>query len=356
MKIQRGELYYADLSPTVGSEQFGMRPVLILQNDIGNKFSPTTLIAPLTTKHKTRMPTHIDLELQSLPAKSVVMLEQIRCIDRRRLHEYIGKLDKPLMKAIDNAILISFGIKRYEQNNSAKIKSEKRKKVTDMFFADESLRGYEYNMKVIPNFGKRGVWEGKEFCNDCKKYDHSFKACVDSNCPYIVRKMEAYSVTTKHLMQTLLSRITYVPFNNRLYEVLNHFYGNKLYLSTTHLVLFRNALIKSKIKKEDYGRIAAMYVLTMVPDTWAEMVLGIKGFICQRSTHDRKEKMIMKYANQLFAGNGRPDLSAISNESLFSDAEFICLCNALMISRYGTSVIKLRMTDRQESVGCRIIK
>lgn len=360
MRIRKGDIYYADLSPTVGSEQFGLRPVLIIQNNTGNKYSPTTLIAPLTTKHKTHMPTHVDIELQSLPAKSVVMLEQIRCIDRRRLYEYVGKIDKPLMNQIEKAIIASFGINIIEHSIDAESLenyiTERINEVMDLYFADEKLRGYERDMKVIPNFGKREAWEEKGHCSDCVKHDFSFRACVECKCPYLSRKMEEYSVTTKHLMETLMVRITYIPFKNRVNEVLSHFYGNKLYINSAHLVLFRNALTRSKVRKNDYGRIAAMYVLTMVPDAWSEMVWTIKGFICQRSSRNIKEKAIMKFANQLFAGKGKPDLFAVSKKELFSDDEFICLCNALMISRYGTSVIKLKMVDRPETKNYRIIK
>ena len=360
MRIRKGDFYYADLSPTVGSEQFGLRPVLIIQNNIGNKYSPTTIIAPLTTKHKTHMPTHVDIELQPLPAKSVVMLEQIRCIDRRRLYEYVGKVDKLLLIQVEKAIITSFGINIYEHYVDTKelenYITEKMNEVIDLYFADEKLRGYERDMKEIPNFGKREVCETKDHCYDCVKHDYSFRACVECKCPYIARKMEEYSVTTRHLIETLMTRITYIPFNNRVIEVLSLFYGNKLYINSTHLVLFRNALTKSGVKKNDYGRIAAMYVLTMVPDAWSEMFWTFKGFICRRSSRNIKEKAIMKFANQLYKGKKKPDLSAVSDKSLFSDDEFICLCNALMISRYGTSVIKLKMVDRPETKKYRIIK
>lgn len=360
MRIRKGDIYYADLSPTVGSEQFGLRPVLIIQNNIGNKYSPTTIIAPLTTKHKTHMPTHVDIELQPLPAKSVVMLEQIRCIDRRRLCEYVGKVDKLLMIQVEKVIITSFGINIYEHYVDTKelenYITEKMNEVIDLYFADEKLRGYERDMKVIPNSGRREVWETKENCSECVKHDFSFRACVECKCPYIARKMEEYSVTTKHLMETLMTRITYIPFNIRVKEVLSHFYGNKLYINSTHLVLFRNALTRSEVKKNDYARIAAMYVLTMVPDAWSKMIWTFKGFICQRSSRNNKEKAIMRFANQLFDGKTKPDLSAVSDKSLFSDDEFICLCNALMISRYGTSVIKLKMVDRQETKSYKVIK
>lgn len=111
--IKRGDIYYADLSPVVGSEQGGMRPVLIVQNDTGNKHSPTVIAAAITSQiGKARLPTHIELEAKSygLTRDSVVLLEQIRTIDKRRLKERMGKVDDGLMDRVDNAIAVSFGL------------------------------------------------------------------------------------------------------------------------------------------------------------------------------------------------------------------------------------------------------
>ena len=113
MNIKRGDIYYADLSPVVGSEQGGMRPVLIVQNDTGNKHSPTVIAAAITSQiGKARLPTHIELEAQSygLTRNSVILLEQIRTIDKSRLRERMGKLDEPTMNKVDNAIAVSFGL------------------------------------------------------------------------------------------------------------------------------------------------------------------------------------------------------------------------------------------------------
>lgn len=111
--IRRGDIYYADLSPVVGSEQGGMRPVLIIQNDVGNKHSPTVIAAAITSQiNKARLPTHIELSANSygLTKDSVVLLEQIRTIDKRRLKEKMGRIDSSLMNRIDNAIAVSFGL------------------------------------------------------------------------------------------------------------------------------------------------------------------------------------------------------------------------------------------------------
>ena len=110
--IKRGELYYADLSPVVGSEQGGVRPVLVVQNDVGNKYSPTVIAAAVTSKlDKARLPTHIELSKESfgLTHDSVVLLEQIRTLDKRRLKERIGSLPPSLMKRVDVALMISLG-------------------------------------------------------------------------------------------------------------------------------------------------------------------------------------------------------------------------------------------------------
>ena len=115
MTVRRGEIYYADLSPVVGSEQGGMRPVLIVQNDVGNKYSPTVIAAAITSKtSKSKLPTHIEVfaDQYGLAKDSVILLEQIRTIDKSRLESYIGRLDEATMSRIDRALGISVGIDR----------------------------------------------------------------------------------------------------------------------------------------------------------------------------------------------------------------------------------------------------
>ena len=113
MIVHRGDIYYADLSPVVGSEQGGIRPVLIVQNDVGNRFSPTVIVAAITSQqNKTRLPTHIYIPCcdSGLSRDSVVLLEQIRTLDKRRLKEYMGQLDENAMELIDEALQVSFGL------------------------------------------------------------------------------------------------------------------------------------------------------------------------------------------------------------------------------------------------------
>lgn len=111
--IKRGEVYYADLSPVVGSEQGGVRPVLVIQNNIGNKYSPTIIIAAITSQmNKAKLPTHIEIKAGNygLVKDSVLLLEQIRTIDRKRMKDKIGRCDANFMKKVNAALAISIGL------------------------------------------------------------------------------------------------------------------------------------------------------------------------------------------------------------------------------------------------------
>ena len=113
MNIKRGDIFYADLSPVIGSEQGGLRPVLIVQNDIGNKYSPTVIAAAITSKiGKTKLPTHIDVPCEDagLSKDSIILLEQIRTIDKKRLKEKMGHLNANTMSSVNSAIEVSFGL------------------------------------------------------------------------------------------------------------------------------------------------------------------------------------------------------------------------------------------------------
>lgn len=111
--VRRGDIFYADLSPVIGSEQGGVRPVLVVQNDVGNKYSPTIIIAAITSQiNKAKLPTHVEITGQEygLPKDSVVLLEQVRTIDKKRLREKIGRFDDEMMRYVDDALKISVGL------------------------------------------------------------------------------------------------------------------------------------------------------------------------------------------------------------------------------------------------------
>ncbi len=113
MQVKRGDIFYADLSPVIGSEQGGIRPVLVVQNDVGNKFSPTVICAAITSKiNKAKLPTHVEIDAAEyeLVKNSVILLEQIRTIDKKRLKEKICHLDEQLMAQVDKGIMISFAL------------------------------------------------------------------------------------------------------------------------------------------------------------------------------------------------------------------------------------------------------
>ncbi|MCI5686947.1 type II toxin-antitoxin system PemK/MazF family toxin [Anaerovoracaceae bacterium 42-11] len=112
MIVKKGDLYFADLSPVVGSEQGGIRPVLVVQNDVGNKFSPTIIVAAITSQTKAKLPTHVELAAADggLSKNSVVLLEQLRTIDKRRLKEHIGTLSEKQLPTVDQALSVSLGI------------------------------------------------------------------------------------------------------------------------------------------------------------------------------------------------------------------------------------------------------
>ncbi|QAT42574.1 type II toxin-antitoxin system PemK/MazF family toxin [Aminipila luticellarii] len=113
MLVKKGDIYFADLSPVIGSEQGGIRPVLVVQNDVGNKYSPTIIVAAVTSQlNKAKLPTHVEIDAKDngLSKKSVVLLEQLRTIDKKRLKERIGTIDEALLPNVNEALTVSLGI------------------------------------------------------------------------------------------------------------------------------------------------------------------------------------------------------------------------------------------------------
>lgn len=112
MIIKRGDIFFADLSPVVGSEQGGLRPVLVIQNDVGNKYSPTVIVAAITSQVKTKLPTHVEIGMlgNGLTRNSIILMEQLRTIDKTRLKERIGHIEEPAIQKVQNALSVSLGM------------------------------------------------------------------------------------------------------------------------------------------------------------------------------------------------------------------------------------------------------
>ena len=113
MVVKKGDIFFADLSPVIGSEQGGVRPVIVIQNDIGNKYSPTVIVAAITSQiNKAKLPTHVEIRAgeHGLNKDSVILLEQLRTVDKRRLKERIGRMDADAMEKVNEALVVSLGI------------------------------------------------------------------------------------------------------------------------------------------------------------------------------------------------------------------------------------------------------
>lgn len=161
-EIRRGDIFYADLNPVVGSEQGGFRPVLIIQNNVGNEYSPTVIAAAITSKPKTKLPTHVPLKNQEgLEKNSVVLLEQVRTLDKKRLGNYIGNIDRCQMLKIDGALRTSTGMKKmdkpiemclcpvcanifYDSPEHFIKRADKHQEKKEMCMFCKSRRGYDY--------------------------------------------------------------------------------------------------------------------------------------------------------------------------------------------------------------------
>lgn len=110
MEVKRGEIYFANLEPVVGSEQGGVRPVVVIQNDVGNRFSPTVIVAAITGRMKRKLPTHTKLKATGLPKESTALLEQIRTVDKKRLIEKLGEVSDEEMNRITEALRVSIDV------------------------------------------------------------------------------------------------------------------------------------------------------------------------------------------------------------------------------------------------------
>lgn len=151
--IKRGEIYYADLSPVIGSEQGGMRPVLILQNDIGNRFSPTTIVIPLTSIQKKKaQPTHVTIDCDFLESESTLLLEQVRTIDKTRLSDYLGQISKEDMERVETAMAVSLGFGGTDHDRKRKRRcSESLSLLQHQYASPSAVHAADYRGRIQPH-------------------------------------------------------------------------------------------------------------------------------------------------------------------------------------------------------------
>lgn len=208
-----------------------------------------------------------------------------------------------------------------------------------MYFTDtENLRRYEREMKKVPNFDRKEIWEHCDSCKDCKYYQSKLEDCVTAHCPYIKRKIRSNFLVTRDMVETFLSDNAYIPFSNRVADMLIKYKGNKLYFNNEHKVAFEQAI--TEIPEDDYNHLACMYVLTLRPCIREHTVHTSNGYICMSSDIKSKDKVLINFANDLYLGTKKLSLKEISYHRNVSDSEFIYICNAILIRRFGIAVIK----------------
>ena len=160
-----------------------------------------------------------------------------------------------------------------------------------MYFTDDKkLQRFEREMKIVPNFERKDVWEYADSCNECKNYECKLESCMEAHCPYLKRKIRSNSIVTRDLVETFLLDHPYIPFAHRVIDMLAKYKGNKLFCSKAHKSAFEAAM--SEINYDDYDHIACVYVLTIRPDIWEHCVHTSQGYLCMSAEIEQKDRVI----------------------------------------------------------------
>lgn len=209
-----------------------------------------------------------------------------------------------------------------------------------MYFTDSNeMHKFEREMRGVPFFGKRMPWDDIESCRECRNYNSQIRDCMDEHCPYLKRKLRSNSVVTKDMFETFLLSISYEPFNTRLKATLEHMKGNKLFLNKPHRVAFLDAVSNSDV--DDYNYLAGIYILTMYPQLWKNFKQNNYCIRLNANLIDERLRTIIRFNKQILAGEKYLTLRYISDEDFVSDREFIYLCNAILVRRFGVVVLKI---------------
>ena len=208
-----------------------------------------------------------------------------------------------------------------------------------MYFTDSKrLQRFERDMRLIPNFERKEVWEYSDSCSGCRNCNSKLDSCVEAHCPYIKRKIQSQSVYTRDLVEAFLLDHPYIPFAHRVIDMLAKYKGNKLFFNKAHRAAFEAAI--REIPEDDFNHLACIYVLTIRPLIWEHSVHSSQGYFCMASDLEPRDRVLIAFANDLYLGTGRISLKEISFRRNICDKEFYYICNALLIRRFGTAVIK----------------
>lgn len=209
-----------------------------------------------------------------------------------------------------------------------------------MYFTDsDDLHRFEKDMRSIPFFGVRKAWDYIDDCTECRKYNFPIRDCVNEHCPYLKRKIRSNAVTAKDLFETFLLSIPYGAFKKRVRYVLSHMTDNKFFVDRNHKAVFLNKIADSDIDDNNY--IAGIYILTMYPLFFDFKVFNNLYEDKITKIDNKKLKALARFATEIFSGDKFLDLKDISDRKLVVDDEFICLCNAILIRKFGVSVLKI---------------
>lgn len=209
-----------------------------------------------------------------------------------------------------------------------------------MYFTGAELRPFEREMRKVPYFDKGEVWDDAERCEDCRFYNLDIRKCMKAHCPYLKRKFMTDAVTTQKLFKTFLKRIGYQPFIRRLNEVMGAVNGNRMFIDRGHFERFSEEI--RGVPSYEYNSLAALYVLTLNPAIWYDVGVSMNRYVPLSMFPEKKESVLIDFANALNSKERFVDLRGITNCRRISNTEFIYLCNAMLIKRFGLSVLKLK--------------
>ena len=208
-----------------------------------------------------------------------------------------------------------------------------------MYFTGAKLRPFESEMKKVPFFDKKEVWDEIDYCKECKNFHKSLDKCMRAHCPNLQKKFMTDRVNTHKLFKTFLTGIGYTPFKNRLQSAMKGFSGNRLFMDLGHCERFSREIAFTE--RYAYNKMACLYVLTMYPYIWENVVESSGRYYSIEDFPDRKTQVFIEFANELGSYKKIVDLKGMANCRKISNTEFVYLCNAMLIRRFGLSVIKL---------------